>query len=161
MRVLTVGTIVACATAVAAFKDTSPFFLFSTTEYEALSLVAGRDMLTADRLPSNTTVAQAQLQSRQQVLQSTKDFLSSCPTDSYIMIEQEGVNAQDFSGSRAASGLRKAMASGGIKHSVNIADVVDGVDFAELVSYLQETCSSTVPDLEDKTCTRTYRVLSI
>lgn len=68
-------------------------------------------------------------------------------------MQQDGISHQDFTNERVASGLKKVMENKNIKHSMSIAEVVDGLDYKELYTYLEKTCgaklqkSSVVPGM--------------
>ncbi|KAJ0117562.1 protein big1 [Diaporthe amygdali] len=87
------------ASTAAAFSDSSPLVLFSTSKLS---------------IPSGET---SQLQSTSRALHTTHDILSSCPTSRYVLISQPNVHASD---------LRNPQS--GVCHSANLCSAVDGED---------------------------------
>ncbi|KAK2602553.1 hypothetical protein N8I77_009071 [Diaporthe amygdali] len=87
------------ASTAAAFSDSSPLVLFSTSKL---------------LIPSGET---SQLQSTSRALHTTHDILSSCPTSRYVLISQPNVHASD---------LRNPQS--GVCHSANLCSAVDGED---------------------------------
>ncbi|KAI2643328.1 ER protein BIG1 [Xylaria nigripes] len=107
-----------CASA-HAFSDSSPFILFSTAK---LSEPASQD----------------QLQSSSRVLESTKQLLSSCPTNHYLFISQPNLNAGHLSSKAAVPQL-----SDSLDHAVSsysIAEVAGEIDVRSIAAYVRETC---------------------
>ncbi|KAI3323106.1 BIG1-domain-containing protein [Xylariaceae sp. AK1471] len=110
-----------CASA-HAFSDSSPFILFSTAKL-------------------SKPTSQDQLQSSSRVLESTKQLLSSCPTDHYLFVSQPNLNAEHLSSNTAVPKLSDSL--GHAVSSYSVAEVVgDGeVDLLKsIAAYIQETC---------------------
>ncbi|PGH35050.1 hypothetical protein GX50_02081 [[Emmonsia] crescens] len=108
-------------TAVDAFKDTSPFFLFSTHE---------------------TPLPSRQLESAPSLSASLSASLKSCPAATYILISQPGVHARDYSSDNAAPQLRRRVLKldEEVKGSFAVSEVVGRVDVDALQGMLEEGC---------------------
>ncbi|KAI1438248.1 ER protein BIG1 [Xylaria sp. CBS 124048] len=107
-----------CASA-HAFSDSSPFIMFSTAK---LSQPASQD----------------QLQSSSRVLESTKQTLSSCPTNHYLLVSQPNLNAGHL---RSRAIVPKL--SGSLDHAVSsysVAEVAGELDVRSIAAYIRETC---------------------
>src|SRR5690554_2040428 len=96
-----------CAPALA-FTDTSPFVLLSTAQFVvpalARSLEEQRHRLTraiSNRYPDGPI--QDQLQTSSQVESTAKDFLSSCPTDRYLVVLQPNLSPDELRGANSQS----------------------------------------------------------
>ncbi|KAM5467338.1 hypothetical protein MferCBS49748_004051 [Microsporum ferrugineum] len=113
----------AIASSVDAFRDTSPFFLFSTNSFETQS---------------------SQLQSASSLLSTVSSDLSSCPSDFYILVSQPGVHVLDFSNRRSAPRLRERVLKqdGIIKSSFAVSEVVGEFDADSLQKQLENKCKA-------------------
>ncbi len=74
------------------------------------------------------------------VLQALKD----CPTQNYVVVEQEGVSAADYTDGRSTPRLTQYMAGQhhDVKSTVTVPDVVGKVDVAEITKYLETKCGT-------------------
>ncbi|OAL53256.1 BIG1-domain-containing protein [Pyrenochaeta sp. DS3sAY3a] len=108
-----------------AFRNTSPLFLFSTAEL----LIDTSD----SSLAQSTTVAD-------NVLAALKD----CPTQSYVIVEQDGVSSADYADGRSTPALTQYMSGGNadIKTTFAIPEVVGAIDSASVLSYLKTSCGA-------------------
>ncbi|KAF4630012.1 hypothetical protein G7Y89_g8127 [Cudoniella acicularis] len=124
---LSLATLAACVASTLAFKDTSPFVLFSTSPLPA-SL-------------SNTPAKQ--LQSSHDVLKSAKQVLGRCTEDVYYFVHLPSISASDFSSSSPQ--LKKTLADSSVQGQYTVSEVVGlGVEQQEqLVEYLQTKCKAT------------------
>ncbi|KAI0503306.1 ER protein BIG1 [Xylaria bambusicola] len=102
-----------------AFSDSSPFILFSTAKLSKP---------TSDH----------QLQSSSQVLETTKQLLSSCPTNRYLFISQPNLNAAHLSSSAAVPKLTESISH--TTSSYSIAEVAGEFDVRSIATYIRETC---------------------
>ncbi|KAF1920001.1 BIG/ATPase V1 complex, subunit S1 [Ampelomyces quisqualis] len=106
-----------------AFRDTSPFFLFSTADLN---------------LPNTDATVAKSSQTTAQVLDALKD----CPTQSYVVIEQRGVSSADYVDGLSAPVLSQYM--GGkqqaVKTTFAVPDVLGQVDGDAIVSHLKSKC---------------------
>jgi len=80
------------------------------------------------------------------VLQITKNFLSSCPSDLYIIIQQRALAASDFSTPGAVPHLRAAISDPRVRASYSVADVIyEGGDMVEeLAEHIEASCGKNV-----------------
>ncbi|KAK2871879.1 hypothetical protein FQN49_002733 [Arthroderma sp. PD_2] len=113
----------AIASSVDAFRDTSPFFLFSTNSLETQS---------------------SQLQSASSLLSSVSTELSSCPSDFYVLVSQPGVHVLDYSNRRSAPRLRERVLQqdSAIKSSFTVSEVVGEFDSKSLQAELEKKCKA-------------------
>ncbi|RDI79526.1 hypothetical protein Vi05172_g10350 [Venturia inaequalis] len=113
---------------VAAFKDTSPFFLFSTSQI------------------TSTHLENAQLASSSSLSSQIHNFLSSCPTETYIIVSQPGVSATDYSPRFSAPHLRhllnKTEKTG--PSTVTIPEVAGDIDAHAITRYLEDQCAAEI-----------------
>ncbi|KAF1815993.1 BIG1-domain-containing protein [Eremomyces bilateralis CBS 781.70] len=116
----------------ASFQNTSPFFLLSTNQIPVSSL---------DSIP---------LQSGSSVLSSTKDVLSTCPSDTYILISQPGTSPLDFTDGDATPHLRKLLQkdTDRVRSSATIPNVLGSVDVNELAQWLSQKCHARIDDID-------------
>jgi len=113
-----------------AFKDTSPFFLFSSSG------------------SSIEKVAEQQLQTGTHVFEHAAKFLGKCPSDVYVVVQQSNVNAVDYATDRAAPHLRREIESKNIVSKTNIAEVAGVVSADSIQKYIEETCGATTVDAD-------------
>ncbi|RKF62000.1 Protein big1 [Erysiphe neolycopersici] len=111
---------------VQAFRDTSPFLLLSTN-------------------PSSEPIkhfSTEPLKSRAQVFETSKSFLSKCPSDTYFILTHPSVSAEDLS--KNASYLSQAINNLEFPTKILIRETV-GLktdDGERLATYLEEKCGS-------------------
>ncbi|KAG9229444.1 BIG/ATPase V1 complex, subunit S1 [Amylocarpus encephaloides] len=86
-----IAAIAACAVSVQAFKDTSPFVLFSSSPLQ--SSLQGQQ--------------EKQLRPAYEVLYNAKQILGQCSDDLYILVQQDGISASELSAN--APHLRNAL----------------------------------------------------
>ncbi|QSZ29805.1 hypothetical protein DSL72_004323 [Monilinia vaccinii-corymbosi] len=129
MRYSIAGSLLCCAAVVQAFKDTSPFLLFSSSE-----------------LPSSIHIENQELDNASSVLQNTKNFLSTCPSDVYIIIQQPGLAASDFSAQDSVPHMRAAIADSRVRATYTVTDVIyEGRNLAEeLAKHIESSCGKKV-----------------
>ncbi|EUC45308.1 hypothetical protein COCMIDRAFT_95962 [Bipolaris oryzae ATCC 44560] len=106
-----------------AFRNTSPFFLFSTA-----------DLL----VPNNDAAIAASSDVTADVLKA----LEHCPTKSYLVVEQRGVAAADYADGRAAPQLSRYMAGkhAEVKSTVAIPDIAGSIDTKAITEHLVTKC---------------------
>lgn len=92
------------------------------------------------------------VQSSERVLKSTKEFLSSCPSDVYYLIHQPSIRSSDLQRSTLPS-LSIAIDDPGVESKYLVPDVRSlGSDVKhELATYLQERCGETTVLSRDDT----------
>lgn len=122
MRLSVAGTLLACIATAQGFKNTSPFLLFSSSQLENAST--------------------SQLQSAASVLQTAKDFLSTCPSDIYIFVYSPSVSATDLSHHNSATYLQEALADPSVKGTFSVSEVVGLQDGSmdELIEHIHSKC---------------------
>lgn len=105
-----------------AFKDTSPFFLFSTSEL----LVSSPDLTSAASL--NKVIV--------------PEF-EACTSDTYVVVSQPGVNAVDYQG-RVSPYLRMKMLGDdkSIRSSLMVKEVIGKLGGDHFSRVLQEKCGA-------------------
>ncbi|ODH46433.1 hypothetical protein GX48_07480 [Paracoccidioides brasiliensis] len=120
---------IALVAAVEAFRDTSPFFLFST---------------------HNIPLTSRQLQSASSVSADVSRTLTACPSDSYIIISQPGVHASDYSSDKVAPQLRhRVLKQGNEIHTVfAVSEVVGNLDVDGLQKILERECGVEVSKVD-------------
>ncbi|KAJ5902302.1 BIG/ATPase V1 complex subunit S1 [Penicillium taxi] len=109
--------------AVDAFKDTSPFFLASTSEVLANS---------------------AYIKSGASVLEEVSSSLSSCPSDYYVVVSQPGVHSSDFSTRKSAPRLGTKMLGKdkSIRSKMSVTEVSGLVDDRQIKRLLEDKCKA-------------------
>jgi len=111
----------------AAFKDTSPFFLFSTSRL------------------SDPFVAHSQLASSSHVTEQVSKALSSCPSDTYIVISQPGVAASDYTVGTSSPNLRHYLnKTNGVQETWVIPEVAGVLDARSIEKQVEEQCQADV-----------------
>ncbi|KFZ07672.1 hypothetical protein V501_06232 [Pseudogymnoascus sp. VKM F-4519 (FW-2642)] len=134
MRFSTAGTIAACIAAASAFKDTSPFLLFSNQDIWA-SQEAGQTERLSDL---------NQLDSASSVTTSLVNSLVCLPVETLLIIVQPDANAADYTSKTAAPHLRKALKTsvddGPVYVGLNVAEVVGAVDVDGLQTAVEASC---------------------
>ncbi|CAG8396359.1 unnamed protein product [Penicillium salamii] len=111
------------AAAVNAFRDTSPFFLASTSE-----------ILTNS----------AYIQTGASVLESLDSSLSTCPSDYYVVVYQPGAHASDFSTRKSAPRLGAKMLGkdSSIRSKMSVSEVSGLVEPKEVKNILETKCKA-------------------
>ncbi|PGH27870.1 hypothetical protein AJ80_00420 [Polytolypa hystricis UAMH7299] len=127
-------------TSVSAFKDTSPFFLFSTSNF----------------LPFNHHLTSSS--SVQSYLSST---LPACPSDIYILVSQPGVHASDYITRKSAPRLRERVLrkDSAVVSVAAVGEVASGVvDADEVRALLEEKCGAetVVVDVEASSIPKSF-----
>ena len=111
-----------------------------------------RTLANLSRLPPSLQDASvAQIQSSQAVLETAKQFLSSCPTDVYYIIQQPSVLSSDLSPSSIPN-LQAALSSSAVKAKYLVSETRGlGNDVKqELLGHLRKSCGEmTVLDKDE------------
>ncbi|KAI6766223.1 hypothetical protein HG530_007293 [Fusarium avenaceum] len=122
MRLQILTSALALSGSAAAFSDSWPLVMFSTSQF-------------SDATSNN------HIQTRSQALEQVRDLLASCPTDNYVLIAQEGVNAADIRRSNAMPSLHQAIASKNIQGKFIVPEVVgESMDADAIQDYVQTVC---------------------
>ncbi|CAI7586989.1 unnamed protein product [Penicillium bialowiezense] len=118
-----VGLVALGAAAVNAFRDTSPFFLASTSE-----------VLTNS----------AYIQTGASVLENLSSSLSTCPSDYYVVVNQPGVHASDFSTRKSAPRLGAKMLGkdSSIRSKMSVDEVAGLVEPKQVKALLETKCKA-------------------
>lgn len=91
---------------------------------------------------------QSQLQTATHVYDRTTEFLSHCPSDIYVVVQQPQVNAVDYATSRAAPHLRREMDGRSIVAKTNIAKVSGSVSTDSIQQYIEKLCGAKTVDAD-------------
>ncbi|KAH6606322.1 er big1 [Trichoderma cornu-damae] len=131
MRFQAIASVLPLSGAVNAFTDSSPWVFLSTSPFAKA--------LSAD-----------QIQSSSSVLSYTKDVLSVCPTDRYLIVSQPGLNAADLRGSNgcAMPHLCQAVEDRRVNGKAIVSEVIGDLSDADLSDYIKSVCAK-----KDKTVT--------
>ncbi|KAG0645395.1 big1 [Hyphodiscus hymeniophilus] len=123
---LSIAALAAYAGAAHAFKDTSPFLLFSNSP------------LTKDL----SGVSATQLQSSSAVLETTKSFVQDCPSELYYIISQPSLSSLDLSSPDSIPHLRRALTNPAVLSRYSVAEVVGlrGAIVQDLVTEIDVQC---------------------
>ena len=123
MRLSYLAEALALCTTASAFHDTSPFVLLSTSQF-------------------TTTPDASQLQTSSAVEQTTKDFLSTCPTHRYLVVQQPNLHADELRGenSQSAPNLQRAL-SEDVAAKWSVASVTGEVSFSEITRSINDACA--------------------
>ncbi|KAL5340542.1 BIG/ATPase V1 complex, subunit S1 [Aspergillus crustosus] len=123
MRLTQVSLLALGAATASAFRDTSPFFLASTSE-----------------IPSTS----AQLKSATTLLDELSTKLSACPSDYYVIASQPGVHSTDFTTQRSAPRLGAKMTGQdkAIQSTVIVDEVAGILEVKQIQSILERDCGA-------------------
>ncbi|KAI4599934.1 hypothetical protein KJ359_001670 [Pestalotiopsis sp. 9143b] len=121
MRLSVAAIAAGCATA-HAFVNTSPFVMFSTEKIESP---------LADELQAN-----------QSVLKAASDFLSSCPTEHYLLVSQPNLNIEHLNSKTAAPKLQAALSSSKVQGRMTVSEMSGVVDLQQVSSSIRENCKA-------------------
>lgn len=96
---------------------------------------------TSNRYPDGPI--QDQLQTSAQVESTAKDFLSSCPTDRYLVVLQPNLSPDELRGanSQSAPNLRQASAHENVATRLSVASVVGEVSISEITWAIDDACA--------------------
>ncbi|KFA62604.1 hypothetical protein S40285_05190 [Stachybotrys chlorohalonatus IBT 40285] len=124
MRLQTLVGALVCAGSSAAFSDSTPFALWSTSTFA-------------------NTPSQKQIQTSSAVSQFVKNVLAECPTDRYLLVAQPGANAADLRSSSgcALPSLCKAARDPRLRDQYVVSEVIGEVERDGLAAYIELACS--------------------
>ncbi|KAJ5120408.1 uncharacterized protein N7515_009796 [Penicillium bovifimosum] len=119
------GLLALGAAAANAFRDTSPFFLASTSE-----------VLTNS----------AYIQTGAKLLENLSSSLSTCPSDYYVVVYQPGVHSSDFATRKSAPRLGAKMLGKDrtIRSKMSVNEVTGLVEPKEFKNLLVEKCKAQI-----------------
>ncbi|KAF7514158.1 hypothetical protein GJ744_004483 [Endocarpon pusillum] len=124
MRLLQLSSLVLASEVVWGYLDTSPLFIFSTSEL---------------LLPAS------QLQSGARLTSDLSSVLSRCPSDIYLLIKQPGVGLADFSSSTSAPALAKCSShatDSRLRSRTIIPEVIGEIDIRLIEQELNRRCGA-------------------
>ncbi|KAK9769219.1 putative Protein BIG1 [Seiridium cardinale] len=117
---LSIAAVAACCATAHAFTNTSPFVLFSTKKF--------------DNTLSN------ELHVNQSVLEVANSFLSSCPTERYLLVSQPNLNIQHLGSSTAAPKLQAALSSSKVQGRMTVSEMSGVIGLEQVSSSIRENC---------------------
>ena len=146
MRLPLLSAFALVAGVVHAYRDSSPFFMFSTSEYAShhISDIPLSRITDCYRFP----ISSSQLQSASSLSADVALSLSKCLTDHYIIIIQPDVQASDFSIQSRVPTLsarfkeNMSWANFRLRSLVSIADVVGEIDVNTWRETLETSCDA-------------------
>ncbi|CEO58693.1 hypothetical protein PMG11_03399 [Penicillium brasilianum] len=117
------GLLALGAAAVDAFRDTSPFFLASTSEILANS---------------------AHIKTSTSLFGDLSSALGSCPSEYYVLVNQPGVHSSDFATRKSAPRLGAKMLGKdkAIRSKMSVNEVAGLLEVKQLKDLLQEKCQA-------------------
>ncbi|RMD44262.1 hypothetical protein DV735_g801, partial [Chaetothyriales sp. CBS 134920] len=135
MHLLSLSALALGVSTASAYLDTSPFFMFSTSEL----LNGATKISTAEAVQS-------------EISQS----LSRCPSDYYILVSQPGVTTDDYRTRRTSSSLSQLVVgkTGGgdsnsdIRSSLSISEVIGTIDVSALANEVVQACNIAQFDID-------------
>lgn len=143
MRHKIFGTLAAYLAVATAFKDASPYLLLSTAECALFPFEADIQAKYYTRPPPALQESSSrQIQASADILEATKNFLNACPSDTYIIVRQPMVHAEDLSNTKAVPNLRRAMSNKSLRTKFSISEVVGEIDPEEMKDYLVSNCQA-------------------
>ncbi|EXJ96466.1 hypothetical protein A1O1_01592 [Capronia coronata CBS 617.96] len=125
-----------CALALAAecahgYLDTTPFFMFSTSE-----------LLTSS----------SELQPASSVISDVALSLSQCPSDYYILVSQQGVSGRDYESIKSTPALARSLSGThprvGVRSSMVVPDVQGTITPSAWIEVLHEKCGVKTTEID-------------
>ncbi|KAF2262551.1 BIG1-domain-containing protein [Lojkania enalia] len=127
-----------------AFRDTSPFLLFSTANLD----LNGHD---------------AEVAKSSQIVEQVKESLKKCPSSTYFVVRQPGVSSADYVSANASpllglymtgddesrpkrllEELRNHLKVSDVVTRIAVSEVVDAIDSSSITKYLETQCGANV-----------------
>jgi hypothetical protein len=130
---------------VSAFRNTSPFFLFSTDKYVTASLSAFRlKLITSSRLAEGFEAIHPQLVTSADINSQVLESLKHCPSATYFIVHQDKVSSSDYSDGRSTPYLSRWLggADKSIASSAIVPEVLGSVDEVTISDYLRTRCGA-------------------
>ncbi|KAJ5180500.1 BIG/ATPase V1 complex subunit S1 [Penicillium capsulatum] len=117
------GLLALGAAAVDAFRDTSPFFLAST---------------------SDVLINSAYIKSAQSLLDDLSSALRTCPTDYYVLVNQPGVHSSDFATHKSAPrlGAKVLGKDKSIRSKMSVNEVSGLLETGSVKNILEDKCKA-------------------
>jgi hypothetical protein len=147
---------------VSAFKDTSPFFLFSTSRWALISTAQANTSPTDnDYRLSDPLIVHSQLASSSALTAQVSQALLSCPSDTYIIISQPGVSASDFSAGESSPNLRQYLnKTAGVAETWTVAEVAGVLDAKSIEKQVEEKCKADVLRIDATSMFRQAKIIA-
>ncbi|KAJ5166668.1 uncharacterized protein N7482_005449 [Penicillium canariense] len=123
MHLSTFGLLALGAASVDAFRDTSPFFLASTSEVLANS---------------------ANIKTSASLFEELSSSLSACPSEYYVVVNQPGVHSSDFSSRKSAPRLGAKMLGKdkSIRSKMSVNEVTGLLEVKQIKDLLEVKCQA-------------------
>ncbi|BDD55888.1 hypothetical protein MPDQ_003267 [Monascus purpureus] len=120
---LSIFWLLAFGAAVGAFRDTSPFFLASTSEILASS---------------------AEIKTASSIFRDVSSELSACPSDYFVVAFQPGVHKSDYATRRSAPrlGAKVTGQDETIRSSMSVSEVAGVLDAAQIQAMIEKECKT-------------------
>ena len=146
MHLFKLGLFALAAEQAYGYLDTSPFFIFSTSECVPKAHL--RDLsLTTSRL----LIPSSQLRSAASLSSDLSETLSQCFSDIYIIVYQPGVSVSDYASTQDVPGWSRYMSAGKkgkVRSSAGISELVGDLDISRWQELLQTNCGAQVANLD-------------
>lgn len=134
------------ASGAAAFSDSSPFLMLSTSKYGLFlsPYCAGINLLLTHFCSLGTTSSNDQLQTTSSVLANAHSLLASCPTQTYNIITHPNAHASDLRHPITGVCQAKSLCANNstrIQTTFGVAEVAgEVIDAQALRAYIEEAC---------------------
>lgn len=147
MRLSRLAAVSAAAGCVSAFKDTSPFFLFSTSRYVQIAAQPNDGVADHCRLVDSSSHigASDDVATAIRVKEHVVSILHNCPSDTYLIVNQPGVRDADFANANSAAYLQRRLSGEdtSVRTKHVISSVVGDVSSTHLSAELVRHCGLT------------------
>ena len=144
MRLFRLCALALATECVHGYLDATPFFMFSTSEYVEASFTFPGASQT--NMPDRLLITTSHIQSAPLLTSDIALSLSSCPTDYYILVSQQGVSSSDYVNSPKSSPLlSKALSpsqapGASIRSSLVVPDVFGSLETSAWIDVLTSKC---------------------
>ena len=139
MRLLSTGALALAIDAAYGFQDTSPFFMFSTSESANLHTIG------------HSTASESRLRSASSLTSDVSSILSQCPTDIYIVVSQPGVKPSSYASGKTTPALSTRIRNSqkhGIRSSSTIDEVVGNLNVESWHNILEKECGAQIVEVD-------------
>lgn len=135
------GLLALGATAVDAFRDTSPFFLASTSEYVRW-IDSSKLLAPANHTSPRVLMNSAYIKTGASLLDNLSSSLSTCPSDYYVVVHQPGVHSSDFEARKSAPRLGAKMLGKdkSIRSKMSVNEVAGLLEAKDIQAILENKC---------------------
>lgn len=155
MNLRSLGLLALGAATANAFRDTSPFFLASTSEYVSLRRITkaqhplqdcGLELwnIRANEIRIRVLVPSSNIALATSLLNDISSNLKSCPSDYYVVASQPGVHSTDFSTRKSAPRLGAKMTGKdkAIRSTASVHQVAGVMDAKEVQNMIGNACGA-------------------